>query len=187
MDQSRQQSTDSNPAAATVTRDDAPGEVFQPLHEQIAEALRRSGVPGVALGIVHEGREHTAGFGVTNAHYPSPVRGETLFQIGSITKTVTATAILRLVEADALNLDVPIRTYLPDLRLADGSVAARVTRVTCSRTPPGSRATSRSPFRRDAATMRWRASWSACMRFRSRRRWANCGRTTTRDSISPAG
>jgi CubicO group peptidase (beta-lactamase class C family) len=99
---------------------------FAPLHERITAAMRRLNVPGVAVGILHEGREHTAGFGVTNVDYPAPVLPETLFQIGSITKTVTATAIMRLVEAGTLDLDTPIRRYLPDLALADESVAAGV-------------------------------------------------------------
>ncbi|HEU5438673.1 MAG TPA: serine hydrolase domain-containing protein [Ktedonobacterales bacterium] len=99
---------------------------FELLHEQIVAAMQRLHVPGVALGILHEGKQHTAGFGVTNANYPSPVSSDTLFQIGSITKTLTATAIMRLVEAGTLDLDTPVRTYVPDLALADESVAEGV-------------------------------------------------------------
>jgi CubicO group peptidase (beta-lactamase class C family) len=91
------------------------------------DAMARLGVPGVALGIWNQGEEHVAGFGVTSVENPLPVDANTLFQIGSISKTVTATAIARLVETGRLDLDVPIRTYLPELRLADESVAARVT------------------------------------------------------------
>jgi CubicO group peptidase (beta-lactamase class C family) len=100
---------------------------FEPLHQQIEEAMRRLHVPGVSLGVLYEGQVHTAGFGVTNVDVPGPVTPETLFQIGSITKTVTATAIMRLVEEGKLALDTPIRTYVPDLALADESVAERVT------------------------------------------------------------
>jgi CubicO group peptidase (beta-lactamase class C family) len=100
---------------------------FAPLDEQITAAMQRLRVPGVAVGILHAGKEHTAGFGVTNVDYPSPVLPQTLFQIGSITKTLTATAVMRLVEAGTLDLDAPIRRYVPDLTLADESVAARVT------------------------------------------------------------
>lgn len=100
---------------------------FQPLHEKVIDSMERRHVPGVALGITVDGEDHTAGFGVTNVNYPSPVRDETLFQIGSTTKTVTATAVLSLVEAGKLDLDVPVRQYLPDLRLMDEKVARRVT------------------------------------------------------------
>jgi CubicO group peptidase (beta-lactamase class C family) len=100
---------------------------FEPLHEQIRSAMQRLNVPGVSVGILHQGKEHTAGFGVTNVDHPSAVAAETLFQIGSITKTVTATAVMRLVEAGTLDLDTPIQRYVPDLQLADETVAARVT------------------------------------------------------------
>ncbi len=91
------------------------------------EAMGRLHVPGVAVGVQHEGEEHVAGFGVTNVDHPLPVDADTLFQIGSTTKTVTGTAAVRLVEMGKLDLDVPVRTYLPDLRLSNEDVAARVT------------------------------------------------------------
>ena len=99
----------------------------QQLGEQIAAAMEKYAVPGVALGLVHGDDEHMAGFGVTNIEQPLPVDADTLFQIGSTTKTVTGTLAMRLVEEGTLDLDAPIRTYLPDLRLRDADVAARVT------------------------------------------------------------
>jgi len=89
--------------------------------------MKESDVPGVAVGLLVDGTERTAGYGVTNIEHPLPVDADTLFHIGSITKTYTATAIVRLIEQGKLDLDAPVRTYLPDLRLADGDVAARVT------------------------------------------------------------
>ena len=89
--------------------------------------MEKYGVPGVAIGILHDGGCKTAGFGVTSVENPSPVDADTLFQIGSISKTFTATTIIRLVEAGKLSLDAPLRTFLPELRLADEAVAERVT------------------------------------------------------------
>jgi len=100
---------------------------FQPLHERITEAMERLHVPGVAAGVIHDGAEHVAAFGVTNVDYPAPVVEDTLFQIGSTTKTLTATVALRLVDMGKLDLDAPVRSYLPDLRLADEATAASVT------------------------------------------------------------
>jgi CubicO group peptidase (beta-lactamase class C family) len=101
-------------------------EEFASLCEQVEAAMVRHQVPGVAVGLWHQGREYTAGFGVTNVNHPLPVTSDTLFQIGSTTKTVTATAAMRLVERGTLDLDRPVRTYLPTLKLADADVAARV-------------------------------------------------------------
>lgn len=83
-------------------------------------------VPGVAVGIVQGDDEYAAGFGVTNLDHPLPVDSETLFQIGSTTKTVTATALMRLVEQGKVDLDAPVRTYLPDFRVADANVSEEV-------------------------------------------------------------
>jgi CubicO group peptidase (beta-lactamase class C family) len=100
---------------------------FDAVLDAACAAMERLRVPGAAVGITHEGEEEVAGLGVTNVEHPLPVDQETLFQIGSITKTFTGTAVMRLVEAGTLDLDEPVRTYLPELRLADDDVARRVT------------------------------------------------------------
>lgn len=100
---------------------------FRALGEAVVVAMTRLGVPGVAVGVRHKGTDHVAGFGVTNIEAPVPVDEHTLFQIGSTTKTFTGTVAMRLVEAGKLDLDTPLRTYLPELRLRDEEVAAKVT------------------------------------------------------------
>lgn len=85
------------------------------------------GVPGVAVGVHHEGTEHYAFHGVTSVENPLPVDANTLFQFGSTGKTYTSTAILRLVDKGLVDLSAPVRTYVPELRLKDESVAERVT------------------------------------------------------------
>ena len=100
---------------------------FRELCDFIREVMERDHVPGAAVGIIHQGQEYTAGFGVTSVENPLEVDADTLFQIGSTTKTVTGTIAMRLVEMGKLDLDAPVRTYLPTLRLAHEDVAARVT------------------------------------------------------------
>ena len=101
--------------------------LFRALDEKIEAAMARYHVPGVAVGVLLDGREYVRGYGVTNVDYPLPVDGDTLFRIGSTPKTFTGTAVMRLVEQGKLDLNAPVRRYLPELRLADESVAARVT------------------------------------------------------------
>jgi CubicO group peptidase (beta-lactamase class C family) len=100
---------------------------FDELREVVQEEVGRTRVPGFALGLLLQAEEFTAGFGVTNLHHPLPVDADTLFQIGSITKTFTATAAMRLVDEGRLDLDAPVRQYLPDLRLVDAVAQACVT------------------------------------------------------------
>ncbi|HEY8283185.1 MAG TPA: serine hydrolase domain-containing protein [Chloroflexota bacterium] len=100
---------------------------FALLSEFTRQEMDRLQVPGVSVGIHHESQDYTAGFGITNVTHPLPVTEDTLFQIGSTSKTVCATVAMRLVEQGTLDLDTPIRAYLPGLTLADQSVAANVT------------------------------------------------------------
>ena len=101
--------------------------LFDSICEQIPDSLGRQKVPGAALGITCDGEQFARGFGVTNVDHPLPVDENTLFQIGSITKTFTATAVMRLVEAGKLTLDEPIRTYLPDFSMRDPAVTEGLT------------------------------------------------------------
>jgi len=89
--------------------------------------MERHRVPGVAIGLYDGEEEYVEGFGVTSVENPLRITPETLFQIGSTTKTLTGTAIMVLVERGVLDLDEPVRTYLPDLRLSDEEVAREVT------------------------------------------------------------
>jgi CubicO group peptidase (beta-lactamase class C family) len=100
---------------------------FRALCETVVSEMERLHVPGVAVGAYDEGQEQIAGFGVTNIDHPLPVNADTLFQIGSITKTFVGTLAMRLVEAGKLELDAPLRRYLPDLRMSEESVAANLT------------------------------------------------------------
>jgi len=97
------------------------------LEKLVRDGMARYHVPGVAIGILHDGDEDIAAYGVTNLEHPLPVDGDTLFQIASITKTITATVVMRLVERGALDLDAPVRRYLPEFRLRDEDAAKRAT------------------------------------------------------------
>lgn len=84
-------------------------------------------VPGIAVGIWNDGKEELGGWGVTNVDHPLDVDGDTLFQIASVTKTITATVVMRLVDQGKLDLAAPVRTYLPTFRLKDEDAASRAT------------------------------------------------------------
>ena len=97
------------------------------LNAFVEEKMAEFKIPGVSIGILTaEGREvHT--FGVTNVDHPLPVTADTLFQVGSNTKTMTATLMMMLAHEGKLDFDAPIRTILPDFRVKDESVSATAT------------------------------------------------------------
>ena len=80
-------------------------------------------IPGVAVGVLHEGREFVRGYGVTNVDYPVPVDGDTVFRVASTTKTFTGTVVMRLVERGKLDLDARVHRHLPDFRTSDPAAA----------------------------------------------------------------
>jgi CubicO group peptidase (beta-lactamase class C family) len=95
---------------------------------EFAEATAaRFGIPGIAVGVWANGHEGYACHGVTSVDNPLPVDPDTLYLLGSITKTYTATMLLRLVTDGRVNLEAPVRRYVPELRLKDEEAAAHVT------------------------------------------------------------
>jgi CubicO group peptidase (beta-lactamase class C family) len=97
------------------------------LDAAVRKAMAEGRVPGVAVGVRVGGKEVAVGYGVTSVEDPLPVHARTLFQIGSVSKTFTAAAIMALVEGGRLTLDDPVCRYLPAFRLATPGVAERVT------------------------------------------------------------
>lgn len=96
---------------------------------EIEAAMREAQVPGLAISIVRgEGMIYTRGFGVTSMEEGGiPVTPRTLFRIGSLTKPLTGTAIMRLVDDGQIGLDRPVRRYLPWFAVSDPSASERIT------------------------------------------------------------
>jgi len=109
------------------TKTSSPNANFKTISNRIQKEMKRLHVPGVALGIYHQGKEWTAGFGVTSIEHPLPVTPDTLMQVGSISKTFTGTLLMMLAEQGKVNLDAPVRKYIKDFKLSDESVAKKVT------------------------------------------------------------
>lgn len=80
----------------------------------IPQQMKRYHVPGVSIAVVDNQRLIWAkGFGYANREKRIPAGAETVYQVGSISKLFTATAVMQLVDRGKINLDAPIRTYLP--------------------------------------------------------------------------
>lgn len=93
----------------------------------VASAAGRFGVPGVAAGVWADGGEVYGCHGVTSIENPLPVDPDTVFVVGSVTKTFTATAVMRLVAGGKVELDAPVRRYVPEFTLKDKRAAAAIT------------------------------------------------------------
>ena len=93
----------------------------------VDEERKAQGIPGLALGIVHDGEiVHLQGFGTAGPN-GRPVTPTSLFQVNSVAKAFTATAVMQLVEDGKVELDAPVQRYLPSFRVADATASARIT------------------------------------------------------------
>ncbi len=101
--------------------------LLRDLRPFLADEIARAGVPGASLAVLKEGAVHEAAAGVVNLDTGIEATPEAIFQIGSITKPVTATLAMQLVEEGRLDLDAPVRAVLPDFAVDDADVAATVT------------------------------------------------------------
>ena len=97
------------------------------LQARLEAVIAEHKVPGAVLGVVDGDDVSTYAAGLANKGAGIDVTTDTVFQIGSISKVWTATLVMMLVDEGVLDLDVPVVTYLPELRFADADVTARVT------------------------------------------------------------
>ncbi|TAM87843.1 MAG: serine hydrolase [Candidimonas sp.] len=94
----------------------------------VNETLKRSGVPGAAVAVVHGGKTVFAqGFGVRKVGEPARVDTSTVFQIASISKSITASVIAVEVTRKVVSWDDPVARYLPGFKLGDPYVTTHAT------------------------------------------------------------
>lgn len=90
------------------------------LQNTIEGTLQDEQLTGVAWTLVHPGGEVTTGSaGISNAITQTSFTEESRFHVGSVTKTVFATGVLRLVSLGKIALDTPVQHYLPNLKLSN--------------------------------------------------------------------
>jgi beta-lactamase class C len=84
--------------------------------QTIRPMMQRHGIPGMAIGIVVDGQRYVYAFGVMSKTTGKPVTHETLFEIGSVSKTFTATLTAYAAAAGKLSLSDPASQTMPALR-----------------------------------------------------------------------
>ena len=97
------------------------------LHALLAGQLYRHRIPGASLCLRQGSRIVSAAAGFANLAEGVVADDGTIFQIGSITKVMTASLAMMLVEEGKLSLDAPVREVLPDLKIAGGPLSESVT------------------------------------------------------------
>src|SRR5262245_24252829 len=86
------------------------------IDQKLREAVERQQVPGVvALVTDRKGVVYQGAFGVADVATGRPLTADALFRIASMTKAITSTALMQLVEQGKLTLDDPVEQHLPEM------------------------------------------------------------------------
>src|SRR5262245_44632863 len=98
-------------------------EIAQQIREQVTAYCESSKVPGYLAGVYHDGDQIVVAHGAANAVIGAPMRDDTGFLFGSITKVMTTTLVLQQVERGVVDLDQRVMTYLPEFKLTTPGAA----------------------------------------------------------------
>ncbi|MBC9902986.1 serine hydrolase [Achromobacter xylosoxidans] len=116
------------PADAVAIPPGSKERAVQELPQIVADIMRRSQVPGMAVAVVIDGKTVLAqGYGTREAGKQAPVDAQTVFQIASISKSLSATVAAIEVSKGRASWDDPVSRYLPDFRLSNAYVSERAT------------------------------------------------------------
>lgn len=98
------------------------------LDDIAAAILRRSQIPGMAVAVVRDGKvAYAKGFGVRKVGEPAKIEPDTVFQLASLSKSLSGTIVARQVGAGVVKWDTPLVAHLPWLQLSDPWVTSHVT------------------------------------------------------------
>ncbi len=88
---------------------------IEALDKFITESLAKYQVPGAAIAVVQDGKVVLAkGYGVRDVDTNAAVDENTIFQLASVTKSLTGAAVAKVVDEGKLDWDTPITNYLPE-------------------------------------------------------------------------
>jgi CubicO group peptidase (beta-lactamase class C family) len=93
----------------------------------VDDLMKKSGIPGMAVAVVHGGKTvYAKGFGVRDVKTGEKVDADTVFQLASVSKPISATVVAHQVGVNALGWDTPIVSKLPWFALSDPVVTQMV-------------------------------------------------------------
>jgi CubicO group peptidase (beta-lactamase class C family) len=119
------------PFSAFISTNDetrsSPDTIVERIDDFVSQQVNRHGIPGLALALVDDKQIlFMKGYGKADQTGRS-VTPETPFLLASVSKPLTAVAVMQLVEAGKVDLDAPVQRYIPEFTLADTSASRQIT------------------------------------------------------------
>jgi len=97
------------------------------VRESLPAMLADAHIPAASVAILADGEIFTTAAGILNRNTGVEADEDSVFQIGSITKTWTATLIMQLVDEGLLDIDAPVRDTVPAFAIGDDAAASTIT------------------------------------------------------------
>jgi CubicO group peptidase (beta-lactamase class C family) len=103
-------------AGVSLTATEAqPAPHLDPVDAAVGPLMEAGHFPGMAIAVLREGEPvHVGSYGLASIEHRVPVTPDTVFELASLTKHMTALAVLTLAEEGQLSLDDPVSDYIPD-------------------------------------------------------------------------
>ncbi|NUP76269.1 MAG: beta-lactamase family protein [Nonomuraea sp.] len=96
------------------------------LRELAAASCESDGIPGFVAGVHQAGEQVVVAHGIANVATGAPMLEDTGFLLGSVTKVLTTTLVMRQVDRGVLDLDAPVVRYLPEFALSVPGAADKI-------------------------------------------------------------
>src|SRR5881398_1319985 len=113
-------------AAVSAQQKSLPLEKRAAIEKAVASFMSANSIPGLSAAVVLEGEPRwSQGFGMADLEDFSPATSSTLFRLGSISKPISATALLQLWEHGKLDLDAPVQKYCPAFPQKEWPITSR--------------------------------------------------------------
>jgi len=104
-----------------------PAAKVKEIEQAISSEMSRQNIPGISVAIATDSRlSWSAGFGMADVENFVPAKGSMVHRLGSISKPITAVAVMQLVEKGKLDLDAPIQKYVPSFPQKPWPITARL-------------------------------------------------------------
>lgn len=92
-----------------------PAETVEAITAAVTGEMSRLGIPGLSLAVAEGGQvRHEAGFGFADVENEVPARPETVYRLASVSKPMTAVAVMKLAQDGRLDLEAPVTRYCPE-------------------------------------------------------------------------